>query len=88
MTDVYSKTDETLKSLGYPVREQGSYAATEILPETFAHTRWSTKRTVATQTPAREPNIKRPSVSLFETASDRTASGSNAASGDDTGRVP
>lgn len=36
MTDVYSKTNETLQGLGYPVREQGSYAATDTLPETFA----------------------------------------------------
>lgn len=35
MTNVYSRTYDTLLGLGYPVREQGSYAATETLPETF-----------------------------------------------------
>lgn len=35
MTNVYEKTYTTLQAIGYPVREQGSFASTETLPETF-----------------------------------------------------
>ncbi|GIO36880.1 hypothetical protein J41TS12_17410 [Paenibacillus antibioticophila] len=36
MINIYAVTVDALKSLGYPVREQGTYAPTDTLPETFA----------------------------------------------------
>ena len=35
MINIYNKAYKTLQGLGYPIREQGTYAATETLPETF-----------------------------------------------------
>ena len=35
LTNVYEKTYTTLQAIGYPAREQGSFASTETLPETF-----------------------------------------------------
>lgn len=35
MTDIYALITDTLSALGYPVREQGTYAPDAMLPETF-----------------------------------------------------
>lgn len=35
MSNIYTVTYTALESLGYPVREQGTYAPNETLPETF-----------------------------------------------------
>ncbi|MDP4095472.1 hypothetical protein OIN60_01525 [Paenibacillus sp. P96] len=35
MTNMYALIYDTLLQLGYPVREQGTYAEGEVLPETF-----------------------------------------------------
>lgn len=34
MTNIYALVNDTLKTLGHPVREQGTYKATDTLPET------------------------------------------------------
>ena len=35
MVNIYEHVSDTLSTLGYPVREQGTYLSTETLPDTF-----------------------------------------------------
>lgn len=35
MSNIYSIIYDTLSTLGYPIKEQGSYSKDDILPETF-----------------------------------------------------